>query len=220
MADLDELLARIDRLESLEQIRQLPAKYALSIDMRDFDAMANLFVEDVVVSRAERGRQALKAWYDKAMRHPIIGSAHGVHGHIIDLETPDLATGLVYSRNDLETESAWMIEMMAYLDRYERREGQWFFQRRTPLYWYQCDISQPPLGGGENKLRWADQEWQAGSFHEAFPSWREFWDDAASHGEAPLRPPAPLYRFLETFRRGQPAPKVRALTNRRRGAGC
>jgi hypothetical protein len=28
----DDLLARIDRLESLDQIRQLPAKYALSLD--------------------------------------------------------------------------------------------------------------------------------------------------------------------------------------------
>jgi hypothetical protein len=45
----EDLLARIDRLESLDQIRQLPAKYALSLDMRDFDAMANLFVDDVGV---------------------------------------------------------------------------------------------------------------------------------------------------------------------------
>ena len=32
------LLARIDRLESLDEIRQLPAKYSLSLDMRDMDA--------------------------------------------------------------------------------------------------------------------------------------------------------------------------------------
>ena len=39
----EDLLARIDRLESLDEIRQLPAKYALSLDMRDLDAHVNLF---------------------------------------------------------------------------------------------------------------------------------------------------------------------------------
>lgn len=213
MTDIQELLQRIDRLESLDQIRQLPAKYALSIDMRDFDATANLFVDDVYVTKTSSGRAALKAWYDGAMRSAVIGSAHGVHGHIIDFETSDLATGLVYSRNDLETSTTWMIEMMAYLDRYERRDGRWYFQRRSPLFWYQCDITNPPIGGGENKLRWAGQEWQAGAFHNAFPSWKEFWENADTHGTQPVKPPAPLYRFLETIRRGESAPKVRARTN-------
>ncbi|WP_341643831.1 hypothetical protein [Thauera sp. SDU_THAU2] len=33
-----DLLARIDRLESLDAIRQLAGKYSLSLDMRDLDA--------------------------------------------------------------------------------------------------------------------------------------------------------------------------------------
>ena len=50
-----ELLARIDRLESLDEIRQLPAKYALSLDMRDMDAHVNLFAADIRVSRDKVG---------------------------------------------------------------------------------------------------------------------------------------------------------------------
>ena len=42
---------RIDRLESLDAIRQLVAKYSLSLDMRDLDAHVNLFAEDIRVSR-------------------------------------------------------------------------------------------------------------------------------------------------------------------------
>ena len=34
-----ELMARIERLESLDEIRQLAAKYSLSLDMRDLDAI-------------------------------------------------------------------------------------------------------------------------------------------------------------------------------------
>ncbi|HEY6870265.1 MAG TPA: nuclear transport factor 2 family protein [Novosphingobium sp.] len=213
MSELEDLKRRIDQLESLEQIRQLPAKYALSVDMRNFDAVANLFVEDVTVSRSKQGRQAMKEWYSSVLRGPLIGSAHGVAGHIIDLEGPDLATGLVYSRNDLETASTWMIEMMAYLDRYERRDGIWYFQRRTPLYWYQCDITNPPLGGGENKLRWEGQEWTAGAFHDAFPTWAEFWANADA-GKGPVKPPAPLHRFLETFRGTGGPPRVNASPNK------
>lgn len=195
---------RLDRLESLDQIRQLPAKYALSLDMRDFDAMANLFVEDVGMPGKQRGRQALKRWYAKTMRSNP-GSAHGVAGQIIDFETPDLASGIVYSRNDLDHGDAWIIEMMIYLDRYERRDGVWYFQMRTPLYWYETDITQPPVG--ERKLRIPGRQWAEGAYHDAFPSWREFWEDL-SYEDKPVRAPAELYRFLETFRRGEPAPRV------------
>jgi hypothetical protein len=63
-----DLLARIDRLESLEEIRQLPAKYALSLDMLDLDAHVNLFAPDIRVSRGKIGRSHLKRWLDDALR--------------------------------------------------------------------------------------------------------------------------------------------------------
>ena len=177
MTDMAALLERVDRLESLDQIRQLPAKYALCVDMRDFDAMANLFTEDVIVSKSKRGRQEMKQWYDTTMRHKVIGSAHGINGHIIDFESADIASGLVYSRNDLELTDTWMMEFMAYLDRYERQDGIWYFQRRIPLYWFQCDQQNPPIGGGDAKLRWPDQDAMTGGFHAAFPSWTDFWNE-------------------------------------------
>jgi hypothetical protein len=59
---------RIDRLESLDEIRQLVAKYSLSLDMRDLDAHVNLFAEDIRVSREHSGRSHLKAWVDDTLR--------------------------------------------------------------------------------------------------------------------------------------------------------
>jgi len=56
-----DLEARIDRLESLEAMRQLVSKYALSLDMRDLDAHVNLFAPDIRVSRELTGRAHLKA---------------------------------------------------------------------------------------------------------------------------------------------------------------
>ena len=100
-ADAADLLARIDRLESLDQIRQLPAKYTLALDMRDFDAMANLFVDDVGVPGKQQGRGAMKRWFADTMRD-VPGSFHGINGHIIDFESTELGSGIVYSRNDLD----------------------------------------------------------------------------------------------------------------------
>jgi hypothetical protein len=205
MVDLSGLLARIERLEALDEIRQLPAKYALCVDQRDLDGLVNLFVDDVGVPGKQQGRQALKRWYDSQLRS-VLGTAHGVLGHVIDIESPDLASGLVYSRNDLETESEWLIEMMGYLDRYERRAGHWYFQRRTPLFWYECDITNPPLGS--KKIRWPAREPVDGAFHDAFPTWSQFWDCVDGLGDEPVSPPAAVGEFLRSLRRGQGVPRV------------
>jgi len=50
---------RLDRLESLDEIRQLAAKYSVTLDMRDLDMHVNLFVPDVRVGKDKTGRQAL-----------------------------------------------------------------------------------------------------------------------------------------------------------------
>jgi len=71
---MTDLEARIDRLESLDAIRQLVSKYALSLDMRDVDAHVNLFAEDIRVSREESGRPALKVWLDAMMRDQLVFS--------------------------------------------------------------------------------------------------------------------------------------------------
>lgn len=206
MTSLADLEARIERLEALDEIRQLAAKYAVALDMRDLDALVNLFVEDVGVPGKRRGRAALRSWYDVEMRHDLLGSAHGVLGHVIDIHDADNATGLVYSRNDLETESVWVIEMLAYLDSCQRREGRWYFVKRIPLFWYESDITDPPVGG--QKMRWPGTPRHDGSLHDAFPSWQEFWNAEPGRLEAPVTAPAPIGAWLRTLRRDAADPRV------------
>lgn len=71
----DTLARRIDRLESIGGIRQLAAEYSLALDMRDADAWAGLFTEDVRVSGTERGRKALRRWFDETMRKRSDGTS-------------------------------------------------------------------------------------------------------------------------------------------------
>lgn len=200
------LLDRIDRLESLDAIRQLPAKYALALDMRDMDAMVGLFEPDVRVGRDATGREALRAYMDRTLRSPFTGTSHHIGGHIIEFDDLDRAHGIVYSKNEHETGDEWVIMQMMYADDYIRIDGRWHFARRLPLYWYATDLNRPPVG--DNKMRWPGTDWVEGNFHKLFPSFAEFWArDGAPDG--PVPEPAPLDQFIATMRRGAAAPRVK-----------
>ena len=206
------LEARIDRLESLDAIRQLPAKYALALDMRDMDAMVSLFVADVRVGKEASGRQALRAYMDRTLRSPFTGTSHHIGGHVIEFDDPDHAHGIVYSKNEHETGDEWVIMQMMYVDDYVRAAGpdgtRWYFARRLPLYWYATDLNKPPIGG--MKMRWPGREPYDGAYHDLFPSWKTFWAARPDKDKLPeVAPPAPLEHFLETMRRGAPVPKIR-----------
>ena len=212
---------RIARLEALDAIRQLPAKYALALDMRDMDAMVSLFPSDVRVGKAESGRAALRSYMDRTLRSPFTGTSHHIGGHIIEFDDaeqshgPTKAHGIVYSKNEHETPVAdgpgeWIVMHMMYADDYILSEGpdgpRWYFARRLPLYWYASDQSKPPLG--DNKMRWPGTDWTEGNFQKLFPSYEEFWSRAGAP-EGPVPAPAPAEQFLNQMRRGNSAPKVK-----------
>lgn len=193
-----EILARLDRLESRDEIRQLISKYSLALDMRDMNAMASLFAPDVKVGGGKSGRAALRDWLDETMRKQFDGTSHHVGSTIVEFVDADNAVGVVYSKNEHECGAEWVIMQMMYYDRYERIDGRWFFRRRQPLYWYATDLNKPPVGS--RKMRWPGREPYEGSFHELFPSWKEFW--ARSGPDEALPEPAPLEAFIETMRKG------------------
>ncbi|MEO9633548.1 MAG: nuclear transport factor 2 family protein [Parasphingorhabdus sp.] len=203
---MSDIETRIDRLESLDAIRQLPAKYALTLDMRDIDMMVTLFPADVRVGKEASGRKALRVYMDRTLRSPFTGTSHHIGGHIIEFDDPDHAHGIVYSKNEHETGDEWVIMQMMYVDDYVRQDGHWFFARRLPLYWYATDLNKPPIG--DKKMRWPDSEPAEGNFHKLFPSFAEYWARGGDH-EGPVPEPAPLEGFINAMRRGQSAPKVK-----------
>ena len=209
---MPSLEQRIDRLESLDEIRQLVAKYSLSLDMRDLDAHVNLFAPDIRVSRDRVGRAHLKRWLDDTLRLQFTGTSHQTGNHIIEFDDADHAHGVLYSKNEHETpcengDAEWVIMQMLYWDNYERIGGRWYFRRRLPCYWYATDLNKPPVG--DDKMRWPDREPYEGAFHELFPSWQAFWSTAPDTDEPDVAAPAPLEEFLTTMRRGAPDPRIR-----------
>lgn len=206
--DQNTLAQRLDRLESIEAIRQLAGKYSLSLDMRDLDAHVNLFAPDIRVGGGKVGREHLKSWVDDTLRHQFTGTSHHLGQHIIEFVDEDHAIGVVYSKNEHETGSEWVIMQMLYWDDYERIDGQWLFRRRLPCYWYATDLNKPPIG--DMKMRWPGREPYNGTFHALFPSWQQFWAGAPDHEALPqVAEPAPVEHFLRRMRADTPAPKIR-----------
>ena len=197
---------RLDRLESLDEIRQLAAKYSVTLDMRDLDMHVNLFVPDVRVGKEKVGRQALKSWADSTFRDQFKGTSHHIGNHIIDFNSPDSAIGLVYSKNEHETDSEWVIMQMLYWDSYERVEGRWLFKKRFPMYWYATDINKPPLG--DEKMRWPNQDPYEGFFHNLFPSWQDFWSNEYVR-DSDVSQPVEANDFLRVLSQGSQPGKIK-----------
>lgn len=203
----EDLLARIDRLESTEIIRQLVAKYSLSLDMRDLDAHVGLFAEDIRVSRENTGRAHLKRWLDDTLRLQFTGTSHHLGGHVIEFSDADHAHGVVYSKNEHETGPEWVIMQMLYWDNYERIDGSWYFRRRLPCYWYATDLNKPPIG--DKKMRWPGREPYDGAWHDLWPSWKQFWANPPQDDAPEVADPAPLGEFLNRMRGGDSIPQIR-----------
>jgi|TARA_B110000285_G_C14952004_1_gene527273 hypothetical protein len=211
----DEFIRRIERLEALDEIRQLAAKYSLSLDMRDLDAHVNLFAPDIQVTRDLKGREHLKQWLDDTLREQFTGTSHHIGNHIIEFSDQNNAHGIVYSKNEHETPTVkhgektaeWVIMQMIYWDDYQKIDGRWLFRRRLPCYWYATDLNSPPIG--EQKMRWPDRDHYDGAYHQLFPSYLEFWKSPPGDETPEVALPAPIDEFLNGMRRGAPMPRIR-----------
>ncbi len=189
---------RLERLEAIEEIKSLAARYCLALDMRAVDAWVGLFPADVRVGGGRTGRAALAEWFAETMGDKFTGTAHVTGNHIIEFDGIDRARGVVYSRNEHETGDQWVIMTMMYWDDYERINGRWHFRRRLPLYWYATDLNAPPVGN--NKMRWPDEEPYEGAWHEFWPTYRQFWK-ARGGRDADMVEPVPVGEFLAYLRR-------------------
>lgn len=165
---------RLDRLESIEAIRDITARYPILLDARDLDGLVELFVEDVKASPdSERGRGPLRDHYEQLCR----GWGYTVHQLfqvVIDFESPDKAMGTAYCKAEHEIDGRFIVAMLRYHDRYERRDGRWYFRwRQTPM-WYVTEITDPPVG--DLRIRWPNQPPEPAPLPGAWATWRAFYD--------------------------------------------
>jgi ketosteroid isomerase-like protein len=174
MADLVDLEARLDRLASIDEIRQLASRYALALDQRDLDALVGLFVDDVRVDADTRGREALRAGLEgEHLRRLGITVLH-VGNHVVELDGPDAAHGSVYCRAELQTDDeTWVSQAVHYGDRYERRDGRWYFRSRRHELLYGVAFGQRP--NGQPPADWPANDVGTGTLPQRWDTWQSFW---------------------------------------------
>lgn len=172
MAGLEDFARRIERIEARQAIGELPCRYAIAIDARDIDGWLNLFVEDVDCGRRGRGREALRSYIEPSVRE-FYRSVHQVCGHVVDFIDDDTATGTVYCRAEHEDGDRWVVMAILYFDRYVRRDGRWYFERRQEKHWYSTDVLERPAPPFQ---QWEKFAHLAPHLPADFPTWRPFWD--------------------------------------------
>ena len=164
---------RLDRMESLAAIQQLPVRYAQALDARDMDALVALFHPDVQVGRDRFGRDALKEYFTELMAQ-FGASIHLVANHTVDFVDAHTASGVVYCRDELGEVDGdrWRLGAIQYWDDYVRIEGEWCFSRRRLHRWYLVDADERP---GHGKGCNATPGFKDGLLPESYPSWGAFW---------------------------------------------
>ena len=174
-SSVDEgLEARVARLEAVEGIRQLVSRYALALDGRDVATLVSLFVPDVDVHDGRTGREALAEWFDPVLR-PYRTTFHLLGNHVIDFVDEDHATGALYCRPEHEVDDLWIVMPLVYDDRYERREGRWYFRSRRPHAFYAADVRESPLEV-EGRFHFPGNPFMTrATMPERFPTWEPFW---------------------------------------------
>ena len=183
-----ELAARLARVESYQAIQQLAARYALAVDSKDLDGIAELFVSDVNAGRQWGvGRDAIKAFYRQAVSS-FYRSMHLISGHVIEFTDPEHAHGVVYCRAEHESGPNWGIMVMNYKDDYEQEDGRWLFRRRRLQPLYTTDILERPTG----------------------PNFNQGWNEPKGRGTRPRLPSE--YPTFARFWRSFPAEHIAAIT--------
>lgn len=163
---------RVDQLIAYEEIRQLVARYAVAVDSRDLDALVALFADDVKVGRDQRGRDALRRYFDRSLRDVGV-TILNTGTHAIDLVDDDHAEGIVYCRGEVQIGDRWIVQAIQYRDSYERRAGHWYFTRRRHLLWHAREVGTSPIG--LPAATWPDDKIGKYELPEASPTWGAFW---------------------------------------------
>jgi ketosteroid isomerase-like protein len=169
---------RLARLEAREEIRNLVARYAVLIDARDLDELVGLFVEDVRVTRERSGREAMRELIDGLVSQ-FTTSVHFVGAQTLDFSDDHHAEGVVYCRAEHEFGDEWIVMAIQYWDRYERRDGRWFFAGRKIQHWYATDMNDRPTG--PDKTRWGVTGPE--TLPDAYGSWGRYWAMRGSRAE-------------------------------------
>ena len=107
---------------------------------------------------------------------------------VFDFIDDDHAEGHLYCRAEHEIGEQWVIAMLRYHDRYERRDdGKWYFRWRRVHLFYVTDMLERPMG--PDRVRWPGRDTSAAEMPFIDENWQRFYGaDGPGAGLGPYEP--------------------------------
>lgn len=169
---------RLRKLEALESIRDLSARYVFSVDDRDLDGVAACFAENARFRSRDGkmnavGRIAIMEQFQR--RFSVLGhGAHYTHDHLIRLDDDaNAGRGLVSLHAELMRNGKPMLAALRYEDAYCIEEGRWKFADRLLSFLYYLNT--------EDYLAYFPVRARNRAYEEPLDADLPAWDDAPTN---------------------------------------
>ncbi|GGD06618.1 nuclear transport factor 2 family protein [Nocardioides daphniae] len=128
----------VQQLLDREQLRDLVARYALTVDDHDLVGLEAMFHPEAVFDRdgvVAHGWPEIAAVLGASMRG-FRRMLHTPHAAVVELTGPDEAVGASSGHAELVTRSGVLLAAYRYADAFVRHEGRWVFSRREVRFLY------------------------------------------------------------------------------------
>lgn len=180
MSELEQLTARIDRLESRHAISDLVTAYAISCDEHDMPRLVSLFTADATFdspsgAMVANGRDAIEAMFIELFK--VRGPAfHWTHDHQVSFDEadPNRASGLVLSHAETCPGEIVSLAAMRYHDEYRRMDGRWHFARRVISFLYYVPVTEFPTALKERDRLSLRGVRRPADYPETLACWQDF----------------------------------------------
>jgi len=150
--DIDFLKSELDKLKSLQEIRDLKYRYYHIIDHFLYDSMGEVFTEDASATMGPygliEGRESLDKFFNEEVYPNFDMILHGAHNPQIVLTSESTARGTwMYEVFQMTSESTptgvWLCGL--YRDEYVRVDGQWKIKYLEGSYYFNTNGETPWL---------------------------------------------------------------------------
>lgn len=184
MTDYSTLERRVRTLEDRLALRELAARYAVSMDNRDLEGLGQLFTIDGRLRTQDgamdlEGRDAIVEAFRGRFVH-MGPSNHFCHDHLVqfDESDPDLASGMISAHAELSMGGRALVAAIRYQDTYRRETGNWRFSSRLATFFYFMPADEyTAILGTALRVRVRPEPAPA-DYPEALASWRDFYGNS------------------------------------------
>ena len=179
MTPLEELQARVDRLESRAAIQELVTCYAVACDEHDIPTLRNLFTEEAVFRSPSSfmqatGREAISSMFIEVLKTRGPGY-HWTHDLIVNFgQDGESATGVVYSHAETTPDGVVSIAAMKYKDQYRREAGRWYFSEREIHFFYYVPMREYIETLDKEERLYVKGVKRPADYPESLQSWNDF----------------------------------------------